>query len=78
MIKFLGITDTVIYYTIYDKFMLSRKFKLSEINFLIDFDRKNIKLTSSGTSSARIDKMLKMTLAPPGGRTEVIERHYII
>ena len=63
---------------IYDKFMLSRKFKLSEINFLIDFDRKNIKLTSSGTSSARIDKMLKMTLAPPGGRTEVIESHYII
>ena len=58
--------------------MLSRKFKLSEINFLIDFDRKNIKLTSSGTSSARIDKMLKMTLAPPGGRTEVIESHYII
>ena len=74
----MGITDTVIYFTIYDKFMLSRKFKLSEINFLIDFDRKNIKLTSSGTSAARIDKMLKMTLAPPGGRTEVIKSHYII
>ena len=58
--------------------MLSRKLKNYENNFLIDLDRKNIKLTSSGTSSARIDKMLKMTLAPPGGRTEVIESHYII
>jgi len=74
----LGITDTVIYFTIYDKFILPRKFKLSEINFLIDFDRKNIKLTSFGTSWARIDKMLKMTLAPSGARTEVIESHYII
>ena len=63
---------------IYDKFMLSRKFTLTENNFLIDLDRKNIKLSTSGTSSARIDKMLKISLAPPGGRTEVIESHYII
>ena len=52
--------------------MLSRKMKTFENDFLIDLVRKNIKLTSSGTSPARIDKMLKMTLAPPGGRTEVI------
>ena len=58
--------------------MLSRKFKLSENNNMIDLDRKNIKLSSSGTSPVRIYKMLKMTLAPPGGRTEVIEGHYII
>ena len=58
--------------------MLSRKFTLSENNYLIDLDRKNINLNSSGTSPGRIDKMLKMTLAPPAGRTEVIEGHYII
>ena len=58
--------------------MLSRKFKLSENNNMIDLDRKNIKLSSSGTSPVRIYKMLKMTLAPPGGRTEVIESQYII
>ena len=46
--------------------------KTFENDFLIDLVRKNIKLTSYGTSPARIDKMLKMTLAPPGGRTEVI------
>ena len=74
----MDITDTVIYFTIYDKFMLSRKFTLTENNYLIDLDRKNMKLSASGTSSARIDKMLKMTLAPPGGRIEVIEGHYII
>ena len=62
----------VIYFTIYDKLMFSRKLKTYENTFLIDLDRKNIKLTSLGTSPARIDKMLKMTLAPPGGRTEVI------
>ena len=65
-------TDTIIYFTIYDKLMLSRKMKTFENDFLIDLVRKNIKLTSYGTSPARIDKMLKMTLAPPGGRTEVI------
>ena len=58
--------------------MLSRKLKIYENNFLIDLDRKNIKLTSSGTSAAQIDKMLKTTLAPPGDRTEVIESHYDI
>ena len=52
--------------------MLSKKLKTYENNFLIDLDRKKLKLTSSGTSPARIDKMLKMTLAPPGGRIEVI------
>ena len=52
--------------------MLSRKMKTFENDFLIDLVRKNIKPTSSGTSTARIDKMLKMTLAPLGGRTEVI------
>ena len=62
----------VIYFTIYDKLMFSRKLKTYENTFLIDLDRKNIKLTSLRTSPARIDKMLKMTLAPPGGRTEVI------
>ena len=57
--------------------MLSEKLKIYENNFPIDLDRKNIKLTSSGTS-ARMDKMLKMTLAPPGGHTEVVESHYTI
>ena len=57
---------------IYDKFILSRRFRPLENNFLIELDRRNIKLTSSGTSSARIDKMLEMTLAPPGDRTEEI------
>ena len=58
--------------------MLSEKLKIYENNFPIDLDRKNIKLTSSGTSSARMDKMLKMTLAPPGGHTEVVKSHYTI
>ena len=58
--------------------MLSEKLKIYENNFLIDFDRKNIKLTSSGTSPPRMDKLLKVTLAPPGDHTEVIESHYII
>ena len=58
--------------------MQSRKFKLSDNSFLIHLDRKNIKLTSSGTLPARINKVLKMTLAQPGGRTEVIESQYII
>ena len=58
--------------------MLSEELKIQENNFPIDFDRKNIKLTSFGTSSARMDKMLKMTLAPSGGQTEVVESHYTI
>ena len=58
--------------------MLSRKFKLSENNYLIDLDQENVKLSLSSTSPVRIYKMLKMTLAPPCGRTEVIECHYII
>ena len=47
IIKFFGITNTVIYFTIY------------ESNFLIDFDRRNIKLTSSGTPPAQIDNDTK-------------------
>ena len=58
--------------------MLSRKFKLLENNNLIDLDREYVKLSLSSTSLVRIHKMLKMTLAPPGGHTEVIECHYII
>ena len=40
--------------------------------FLIDLDRKNIKLISSGTSPTRIVKILKMTLVPPGGHIELV------
>ena len=65
-------TKTVIYFTIYDKLMLSRKFEILENNFLIDLDRENIKLISSGTLSAGMDKILEMTLAPPGGRKELL------
>ena len=53
--------------------MLSRKLKINENNFLIDHDRKNIKLTSSGTRPAEIVKVLKMTLAPPGDLTELVK-----
>ena len=52
--------------------MLSRKLKINENNFLIDFDRKNIKLTTSGTSTAGNDEILKMTLTPPGVHTELV------
>ena len=65
-------TKTVIYFTIYDTLMLSRKLKIWENNFLIDLDRENIKLISSGTLSAGMDKILEMTLAPPGGRKELL------
>ena len=65
-------TKTVIYFTIYDKLMLSRKLKIWKNNFLIDLDQENVKLISSGTSSAGMDKTLEMTLAPPGGRTELL------
>ena len=58
--------------------MLARKLKNYENTFLIDLDRKNIELTSSGTSPARIDKMLKMTLAPPGGHTEQVRIWHIV
>ena len=58
--------------------MLSRKLKIHENNFLIDLDRKNIKLTSSGNSTAGIVKILKMTLAPPGGRTELVSIRHIV
>ena len=63
---------------IYDKTMLSRKLKIYENNFLIDLDRKNMKLTSSGTSPAQIDKILKMPLAPPRGRGEAVKVRHIV
>ena len=65
-------TGTVIYFTIYDTLMLSRKLKISENKFLIDLDQKNIKLISSSTITTGIINILKMTLAPPGGRTELV------
>ena len=43
-IQFFDITNNVIYFTIYDKLMLSRKLKMYENNFLIDLDQ----LTKSG------------------------------
>ena len=58
--------------------MLSRKIKILENNFLIDRDRKNIKLTLSGTSPAGIVKILKMTLAPPGRHKEVVRVGHIV
>ena len=58
--------------------MLSRKLKIYENNFLIDLDRENIKLPSSGNSTAGIVKILKMTLAPPGGRRELVLIRHIM
>ena len=43
-----------------------------------NFDRKNIKITSIGTFVAQINKMLKMTLAPPGGRGEILKVRQIV
>jgi len=37
-----------------------------------------IKVTSSGTSRAGVDKILKMTLTPPGGRDEGVEVKHIV
>ena len=54
-------------------FMLSINKKVWWINFPIDLDRKNIKLTLSGYWPADIDKLLKMNLAPPGGRGRVVK-----
>ena len=78
IIKFSDMIETVIYFTIYDKMILSRTFKVCWNNFLIVPDRKNIKLISSGTWPAQIDKILKMTLAPPGGRGEVVKVRRIV
>ena len=58
--------------------MSSRKLKIYENNFMIDLDRKIIKITSSGTSTAGIVKILIMTLAPPGGRTELVMILHIV
>ena len=46
--------------------------------FFNDFDRKKIKVTSSGTSPTGIDKILKMTLAPPGGHDEGVEVKHVV
>ena len=71
-------TKTVIYFTIYDKLMLSRKLKIWEYIFVIDLDRKNVKLTSSGTWPAHLDKILKITLPPPGGHGEIVKVWFIV
>ena len=44
--------------------------RLDEIIFLTILTENKIKVTSSGTSPASIDKILKMALTPPGGRDE--------
>ena len=71
-------TKTVIYFTIYDKLMLSRKLKIWEYIFVINLDRKNVKLTSSGTWPAQLDKILKITLPLPGGHGEVVNVWFIV
>ena len=71
-------TKTVIYFTIYDKLMLSSKLKIWQYSYVIDVDRKNIKLTSSGTWPAQLDKILKITLPPPGGHGEVVKVGFIV
>ena len=58
--------------------MLSEKLKIYENNFPIDLDRKNIKLFSSGTCPAQIDKLLKMSLAPSGGLGETVKVRHIV
>ena len=58
--------------------MLPRKIKILENIFLIDRDRKNIKLNLSGTSPAGFVKILKTTLASPGGRKEVVKVGHIV
>ena len=58
--------------------MLSRKIKILENNFLIDRDRKNLNITSSGTSPAEIVKILKMTLTPPCDHTELVKVRYLV
>ena len=64
---FLGMNENIIYFTIYDKLMLSRKLEVRRKTSLIDFDWVKIKLTPHEAWLAPIDQMLKMTLAPPGG-----------
>ena len=44
---------------------------------IIDLDRKNIKLTSSSTPT-EVVKILKMTLAPSGDRTEQVKVRYLV
>ena len=46
---------------------------------MIDLDRKNIKLFSpTRTCPAKIDKLLKMPLAPSGGRGETVKVRHIV
>ena len=77
-IKFLSLTKTVTYFTIYDQLTISKKLKIWLYNFLIDLDRKIIKLTLSETSQAQIDKILKMPLAPPRGREEALKVMHMV
>ena len=41
-------------------------------------NRKNMKLTSSGTSPAQIDKITKVPLASPRGRGEAVRNKHIV
>ena len=54
-IIFLSMTESVIYFTIYGKLMLSRKLKIRRNNFLVDLDWEKIKLTSQETWATQID-----------------------
>ena len=67
---FLSTNEIVIYFTIYENMMLSRRLKIRLNYFLTILTENKIKVTSSGTSPASIDKILKMVLTPPGGRDE--------
>ena len=71
-------TVNVIYFTIYDKLMVSRNLKIRGNNFLIESDWKKIKRASARALPAAIDKMLKMALAPPGDRIEALKVRYLV
>ncbi len=69
---------TVIYFTINDKLSSSRKLKNLKKVISNRFLPKQYLTFSSGTQMAQIDSMLKSTLAPPGGRAElVMVRHKV-
>ena len=58
--------------------MLSRRLKIRLNYFLTILTENKIKVTSSGTTPVGIDKILKMTLTPPGGRDEGVEVKHIV
>ena len=58
--------------------MLSRRLKIGLNYFLTILTENKIKVTSSGTSPASIDKVLKMALTPPGGRDEGVKVKHIV